>query len=148
MGVRHWHFIERADGDLVRVPRERFNDFWFRSAILPPTAPGLIHAAFIGVEMERYRVRAFLVGWFFRYPLRADGTLDKQPILDGWRKAAEAGDRFTADGAINLAAYRAERQVDRDQSWRPGHGTLSALAEIINRRADSPVVRVGHAELE
>jgi hypothetical protein len=152
VGVTLWHFAERHDGSMRRIPAARFERFWDGRDSLVPSSPGVLRTVQVVLVVERRRVQRLLHANHVRYRVSEDGTLElahREHAISGigeWLEFPEL-EVEPVTNVVDLGPRLAKRDYDASHAWPPTPTQLDEVAAAINAAAVRPpvVVVVGGA---
>jgi hypothetical protein len=136
MGLSVRYFVAEDDRTVTRVPRARYQRWFFEDEALPANrAARELRFLEVVVEMDRHRVEDVLHILPFRHWVRGDGKLDASAAM---RLAVKRFDLLGPGFAADAQALIEQLEADANYFWLPTDRELEALGTALLKRRPGP----------
>ena len=145
VGASVWTFLRPLPGELHAVTQCAVNEFLRSEGRLSADAEGHVRCAQVVVKLEnRQAVQVLRVG-FYQYRALMNGRLDRRhfrKVMAVVPEVAFGGLQLTKPkaGVVSAEHRFAKRRLDYLSLWKPTHGDLSKLRELVNLKAGRDIM--------
>jgi hypothetical protein len=151
MGATLWHFVERADGEMVRLPAVRARKFLAGRGRLETGGREELRFLDVMLDVDRRVVRQFVAAWPIRRRVTADGAQDPDHVRDAMRAAVASADLLSVvddrdENVVGIGPHIARRDTATVHRWAPSSEQLQQVLNVIHRAAVDPPVAIVSAD--